>query len=239
MASMKDALEECFLDRNAWLKYLIFAIPLYFTSVLIVEEADIKGILALAIPTVIFFLGFSLMCTYNVRKGNNFVLPSFNIFKTFWLGLKCTLAVAPFFVIGYFIAKLIVNLITGFIPEGNFANIFNTVIYLVFSSFGFTSYILYSRRFAIFDAYNVVKIMKYSVDVLIAMLVMLLLLALVDVLIVAPVTYIIWLLVGIPSYASVYAWSVIAALNIAMIGHYLAQIDYEVIPFDEDEQKTI
>ena len=239
MASMKDALEESFLDRSAWLKYLIFAVPLYFSSVLIVEEADMKGILAVAIPTVIFFLGFSLICTYNVRKGNNFVLPSFNIFKIFWTGLKCTIAVAPFFVVGYLIAKLIINLISGYIPEGNFANIFNTIIYLVFSSFGFTSYILYSRRFAIFDAYNIAKIIKYSIDVLIALFVMLILLALIDVLIVAPVTYIVWLLVGIPSHVSVYAWSVIATLNIAMIGHYLAQLDYEIIPFDENEQKTI
>ena len=31
MASIKDAIEECIMDRNAVFKYLIIAVPLYMT----------------------------------------------------------------------------------------------------------------------------------------------------------------------------------------------------------------
>ena len=239
MASMKDALEEAFLGGNVWIKYMIFAIPLHCLGVLIYGKSNLNSIAIFSVPTFIFFLGFMVDCTYNVRKGNPSVLPSFNIFKIFFDGLKCSIVLAPFIAFGYFIPKMIIDYITPFIPQGTFALVFGIVIYIVFSSLTFTSYLLYSRRFEISDAFDLKKIFNYCIDVLVAMVVMLIMLALIDVVLLFPVNYIVWLFFGIPSLVAIYCWSVAAVLNIAMIGHYMAQIDYEIIPYNEMEQDEL
>ena len=134
---------------------------------------------------------------------------------------------------------MIIDYITPFIPQGTFALVFGIVIYIVFSSLTFTSYLLYSRRFEISDAFDLKKIFNYCIDVLVAMVVMLIMLALIDLVLLFPVNYIVWLFFGIPSHVAIYCWSVAAVLNIAMIGHYMAQIDYEIIPYNEMEQDEL
>lgn len=239
MASIKDALEESVQDSTAWIKYVLYTIPSFFIASAIVGGKDLSGITLWIILTLILYFGFMLNCTYNVRMGNNVVLPSFNVFAVFWMGVKGCIALAPLGLLGYFISSALIGYIKNIFPESGILSFFNYAIIAICTSFVLTGYLLYIKKFKIFDAYNVKLIFKYCVDVMIASLVMFLLVAIVDAVILAPLTYILWLFMGIPNPVAIFIWCTIGLLNIAMIGHYLAQIDYEIIPVNKDEEDVI
>ena len=232
-------MEESIQDSNAWLKFIIFTIPLFYIINLLANGKSIKSILLIILLTGLFLFGFMLKCTYNVRAGKNCVLPSFNIFSTIWLGIKGTVALAPLALLSYFVATQIAHLLTGIFPQGTLLNIFIWADYIICSSFVFTSYLLYIKNFKIFDAYNIGLILKYCIDVVFMVLFMLILIAIIDAIIVAPITYVIWLFLGIPNPFVIYFWCLIVVLNIAMIGHYIAQANYEIIPLGENESDVL
>lgn len=239
MASIRDALEESLQDSLAWLKYFVYTIPAFFVINTVIEGKNPAWLTALVIFSILLYLGFMLNCTYNVRMGKNTVLPNFNVFSVLWSGIKCFIALAPLAIIGYFASAKIIEILPNYIPESVVLNIFNYAIIAIFASFALTGYLLYIKKFNLFDAYNVKLIFKYAMDVMIATLFMFFLLAIVDAIIVAPLTYILWLFMGIPNPVAVYLWCMIGLLNIAMAGHYLAQIDYDVIPVNDDEDDIV
>ncbi len=234
MASIKDAVEDAFQESSSIIKYVIYAIPLFL--VIHYAGAEVWGYNFWAILTGLLLFGFMLTCTYNVRKGNNVVLPSFNVFAVLWRGLKGVLALAPIATIAYFASIFIAKLITQYIADESIAGVACNIVYCIFASLTFTSYLLYSHRFKILDAYNVKTLSKYCIDILLAFGFMLVLLALVDVIIVTPVTYVIWLFMGIPNPVAIFFWCVVAVLNLAIAGDYLAQISYEKIEVKENEE---
>ncbi len=234
MASIKDAVEDAFQENSSVIKYVIYAVPLFW--VINYAGTDVLVYNLGAILTGLLLFGFMLTCTYNVRKCNNFVLPTFNIFSVLWTGLKGVLALAPVAVLAYLVAIFITKLVTQYVADDSVAGVICNIVYCIFASLAFTSYLLYSHRFKILDAYNVKTLFKYCIDILLAVGFMLVLIATVDVIIVFPVTYLIWLFIGLPNPVAIFFWCVVAVLNLAIAGDYLAQISYEKIEVKENEE---
>ena len=231
MASIKDALEESVQDNLAIIKYVIFTVPLFYLITLLSNGSKNNSglIIFVAIFTVSLLFGILLSSTRNVRTGKSFVLPSFNIFGILWTGIKGIIVLSPLIGIGYFLG----NFICGFLPNlplpGNLVLIFKWIIYAICASFPLTGFVLYSQRFKVLDTYNFNHISKYCIDILIEIFFMLIKLAFVDLLLLSPVTYLIWLFMGIPNPVAIFYWSMVLVLNIVMIGHYFAQLDYEKV----------
>ena len=236
MASIKDAFEEALQDQHAIWKYVIFAIPVYFCVQLYLDGAW-SGFWALVIPTYFLLFGFMSECTANVRNGKDAVLPSFNVFKLFWAGLKGTVALGPSIAINCWLASLIANLLPNFLVEPKTCAVFQGVVWALFGAIILTGYLCYAKRFRILDAYNLKTISESCVDILVAVLFMLPQVAIANALLLVPVTYIIWIFLGIPHPVAIYYWCMVGIFNLAMCGHYLAQVDYEIIGSREDEQK--
>lgn len=234
MASMKDAVEDAFQENSSILKYIIYSIPLFI--VINYTDSDVWGYSFLVVLTVILLFGFMLTCTYNIRKCNNTVLPSFNVFTVLWRGVKGIIALAPVVLVAYFSSVYIEKLITQYIANESFAAVICNITYCIFASLIFTSYLLYANRFKILDAYNIKTLSKYCIDILIAVGFMLILLVIVDFIIVAPVTYLMWLLIGISNPVAIFFWCAVGVLNLAIVGNYLAQISYEKIEVKETEE---
>ena len=229
MASIKDALVESIQEDFAVIKYVIFTFPLFYTINLFSSQNKSSNIVLITVLTVIFLFGLMLKTTRNVRCEKLKVLPSFNIFKILWAGFKGLIALAPLLIGGYFLDKFLVNLLNNFALPDNIVSFFTWAIYLICLSFAFTGYVLYSRNFKILDTYNFKYISKYCIDILIEVFFMLVKLVFVDALIILPVTYLLWLFFGIPSPVAIFFWSMVFVLNIVMIGHYIAQMEYEKI----------
>ena len=234
MASIKDSVEEAFQDNNSLLKFILFAIPLFI--IVNYSQENIPGYNLWVILTSLLLFGFMLYCTYNVRAGESQVLPSFNIFSILLTGLKGIIALAPMAIVSIFLSKFIVNILTTYIPDESVVKVFSYIVYGICGSFVYTSYLLYATKFKIMDAYNIKSIFAYCVDVLVAILFMVIQVILVDAIMIAPVTYIIWLFFGIPHPVAIFFWSIIFIYTLAIVGHYLAQISYEIIEVKETKK---
>jgi hypothetical protein len=234
MASIKDSFEETIQDNHAIIKLLLLGALVYYCVDAIMNNKPSSSLIPIEIVTAIILLGFMLICTQNVRRGANRILPTFNIFAIIFEGIKGIIALAPLGIISYFIETFIINILNQYLAGTSLFTPFVWITSGICSSFVFTGYILYSKDFKITDAYNIAFISKFSIDVLIALFFMVLKLALADAIVIVPITYIIWLFFGIPHPIAIYFWSVVAVFSIAMMGHYLAQTDYEIIGHDDD-----
>lgn len=228
MASIKDAFEEAMQDSNAIWKYIIFAVPVYFCVQLYLDGAW-GGFWTLVVPTYFLMFGFLAECTANVRNGKDAVLPSFNAFKLFWAGIKGTVALGPSIALNCWLASLIANLLPNFLIEPKTCAIFQGIVWALFGAVILTGYLCYAKSFKILDAYNFKLISEACVDILVAVLFMLPQVAIANALLLVPVTYLIWVFLGIPHPVAIYYWCTVGVFNLAMCGHYLAQVDYETI----------
>lgn len=236
MASIKDAFEESMQDKHAIWKYAIFAVPVYFCVQLYLDGAW-GGFWTLAIPTYFLLFGFLAECTANVRNGKDSILPTFNIFKLFWSGIKGTVALGPSIAINCFLASYIAGLLPNFLVEPKTCAIFQGIVWALFGAVILTGYLCYAKSFKILDAYNLKVISESCVDILVAVLFMLPQVAIANALLLVPVSYLIWVFIGIPHPVAIYYWCTVGIFNLAMCGHYLAQVDYETIGTRENEQK--
>ena len=240
MPSIKDAFEESAHDNHSFFKYIIFAIPVYYCINLYNNlSTNSQSFWIFAILTFLLLFGFMIKCTSNVQKGGVRVLPSFNIFSMLWDGIKGTVALGPLIALCGWVAVFLCGLIENYIPESNVLIAMKFVICGLFASIALTGYMCYSKNFRIADAYNIKIISESSADIFVAVIFMIPQILLADAIIVAPVTYIIWLFWGIPSPIALFFWSMVAIFTIAMTGHYLAQLSYENITTKENANKII
>ncbi len=240
MASIKDAFEESIQDHNAILKYIIFAIPVFYCVNLYEKfSANSSTFMIVAGFTYLLLFGFMIKCTSNVQKGGDRVLPSFNIFSMLWDGIKGTVALGPLFAVCGWAAIYISGWIESYIPASNVLIAFKFVIGGLFASITLTGYLCYAKHFRIPDAYNLKIISDSCADIFIAVIFMIPQIILADAIILIPVSYIIWLFWGIPSPIAIFFWCIVSIFTIAMTAHYLAQLSYENITTKENSEKLI
>ena len=234
MASIVDAFEESLQDNHAIFKIVLYTIPLYYCIHLLMEKASSGYFVFVTVMTSILLLGFALKCSQNVRSGQNSVLPSFNVFGVFFEGLKGTVALLPMLIISLVVEHFASEMLANYFSD-TLLNVFIWIITGLCASLVYTAYILYAKRFKITDAYNFGLISKYCVDILLAVIFMKIKLILADLLLLLPVTYVIWLFFGIPHPVAIFFWCLISVFSIAMIGHYLSQVGYEIIEVAEND----
>ena len=230
MPSIKDAVEESIQDNHTLSKCIIFAIPAYYCIDLYINNSEYFFIVTAFVFILLF--GFLIKCTFNVRNGRNYILPTFNIFSIFWAGLKGFVALGPIILLFSWSAIAICNFLSGYFPEPASIMVWKYIIWGIFVSFIMTAYLCYAKNFKITDAYNLKTLYKSSVDVFAGVLFMIPQILIVNAILIGPVTYIIWLFFGIPHPIANFFWCMCLILNLAIVGHYLAQVDYEAISGD-------
>lgn len=238
MASIKDAFEESIQDNNAILKYIIFAIPVFY-CVYLYSEGNLGGFWAMFSITFLLLFGIFIKCTTNVRNGKDAVLPSFNIFSIIWAGIKGTIALGPSIAINCWLACLVNGLLTNIFTEPNTLHVFQAIVWGLFGSIILTGYLCYAKSFKIADAYNFKTISESCIDILISVLFMIPLVLIANAILLVPVSYVIWVFFGLPHPIAVFYWCMVLVFNLAMCGHYLAQLDYEAIGTKENRDKII
>lgn len=238
MASIKDAFEESMQDNHAFLKYIIFSIPVFY-CVYLYSENNMNGFWAMASITFLLLFGVFIKCTSNVRNGKDAVLPSFNIFAILWAGLKGLIALGPSIAINSFLASFICGYLPNIFTEPNTLMVFKGIVWCLFGSFMLTGYLCYAKNFKIADAYNFKSISEFCIDILVAVLFMIPQVLIANAILIIPISYIIWVFFGLPHPIAVFYWCMVLVFNLAMCGHYLAQMDYESIGTKENQDKII
>ncbi len=236
MASIKDAVEESILDLNSVAKYFVTGGAIYWSMYLYFKSPQFLtlGFWSMTILTFFLLLGFLIKCTYNVRNGKDNVLPSWNYFHLLWAGIKGTIALGPAIAINSWLCALTLKFLLPFLANFSISGkgpetVIIGICVAIFSSIVMTSFVLYAKSFKIADAYNFNAISKFSIDILIKVLFFIPQLVFVNALIVGSVTYLFWVFLGIPNNFCTYFWCMSLVWNLAVIGNYMAQVDYETI----------
>lgn len=228
MASIKDAFEETLQDEHALAIYIIFAIPLFLCTKFLIE-VNVKAFFITVLFTSILYVGFMLKCTSNVRASKNIVLPGFNIFPLLWVGIKGIVVLAPLIIVAYTVEYFIAGWLGNLISNPATLNVFVVIITGLCNSVIYTGYILYARRFKATDVYDFKTISTYCVDIFIAVIFMKIQMLLVNLVVLVPVLYLIWIFFGLPHPIATFYCCTVIVFNLAIMGHYMAQIDYETI----------
>lgn len=242
MASIKDALEETFIEPSSGVKYLVLGALIYYCYLTFQHGAAFTPFnSALIATTYVILSGFILCVSYNVRNGKEKVLPSFlNPFEILIAGAKAIIALGPIIIINFMLANILTKIFVPFfislgLEATSTTHVITFVIYAIFSSFVITGYMLYVNSFKISDAYNLKIISKYCIDILLAVLFLMPQLLIVNFIIIGSVTYLFWVLVGLPNVICTFFWCCAIVWNLTVLGNYLAQVDYEIIDAHENE----
>ncbi|MCI1274065.1 MAG: hypothetical protein LKG27_06510 [Clostridiaceae bacterium] len=240
MASIKDAIEESFIETSSFPKYIILGSLVYVNYQLFMAGNGFA--IPLAILNYILLTGFMLRVSHNVRNCANHILPSFNPIPILISGLKGLLALGPSILLNSFLGKVIGTVAVAFILTHAQFSVSNAVMAIIvyciigalFMSFIYTSYVLYIKNFKIAEAYDVQIIWRYSSDVLVGVFVFYILGTLANIIFIGGATYLFWILAGLPNPYCTFVWCMAIPWNCAVAGNYLAQIGYESIEAKSD-----
>ncbi len=232
MASIKDAVEESITDNLAFVKYFLYAIPV-FICYLLFNQGNMGWFYFLGFFTLLMLISILIICIYNVRNGQNYVLPTFNIITFGVTAFKAIFAVGPILGLGLWLGKLIASIQIP-IPLPNIQLIYAIIVWLIIGSIIITSLILYSKTQHIKDAYNLTLISNTCIDILIAIIFYIPQLILVNGLIVGIIAYLFAVFFTLENPIFIYLCCMALIMNVAITGDYFAQIDYEIVPRDEN-----
>ena len=225
MASIKDSIEEIMNEDRSLIKLLVYAIPIYFTYFLFsignVGLGYLVGFLVVIMLLTIFTKAF-----YNVRCENNLVLPDLNIFSYIFSSTKTLFAICPIFLVCFWITKILLRIEIP-IPLDNIQLIYSIIVYAIMTSIVLTSMINYAKTENIKDAYNLKVISDTCIDILIAFVIYLPQLIVVNALVLGVIAYLFGILWYLLNPIFIFLCSIAVVFDVAVTGHYLAQIDYE------------
>ncbi len=225
MASIIDALEEACENKTAYLKMIIYSIPV-FISYELFHMGNMGLFWVVGGLTALMLVTLLVSVIHNVRNVKNYTWPTFNIFDFALTAVKSLVAVGPILTLCAWGGWKVSNIQ---IPEifPNAQMVYSVVVWLLFIAVMLTSFIFFSKTKKIREAYNIVTISNNCIDIIIAVLFFIPQIAILNLIIYGPVVYIFSLFGGFDNLLFAYVTSFYAILNIGITGNYLAQVDYE------------
>ncbi len=234
MASMVDAFRDAFSENLAYLKFVIFAIPVYFVvNLFMVGQTDMFELCAPILGILIF--GLFTQAIYNVRTNRKEVLTLNPI--EFLMGLLKTLVVLlpnglVFGTIGIYLTRY--NFPIDNVPHFN--EIYHYIVWLLCGSIILTSYLAFAKFQSLKQGFNYKIIFESCPDVLLQILFLIPQIAIVNLLLVGPVAYLYFFFkVPFEHWTFVAYCSAIAVVNISILANYMAQASTEFVKGDDSE----
>lgn len=230
MASIIDAFRETFSDNLSFFKLAVFTAPVYYSYQLYLQSKNDFSLFYLVAGLTLFFLsGFLIKTTNNIINERDRVLPSLNPFKLAFCTVKGILAIVPVAAIccalAYYICSFI-NIIPWFDIALKYA------IWIVVTSIIVTSFLMFSAKERILDAYNIKAIFEKAGDLIVVLIIFILQIVLINLPTTGFVIYAMIILFGQGAMLNVFiAFAIV--FNLAVTGHYLGQAYYETFGYNK------
>ena len=229
MASIVDSFKESFSDHLAILKFIGLTIPVYYDYHLYMQsKGNFTGFIWLTILIALYMLGFLLKITHNVANSKTLVLPSLNPLTIISASFKGLVAVGPMFIFAYLVANYLCSLI-NFIPWVTIT--LKTIVWIIAAAMFLTPLLTFAVNEKISEAYNPKVFFEKAGDLIFIILFFVIKFLLLNIVTIGFVGYTLLVLFG---FGPIFNFFVSFALvfNIAVIGHYLGQVDYELINYN-------
>lgn len=234
MASVVDAFNEALSEDFAIVKFVVYAIPIYFVANLFVVGkmslftfwGSIVGIL---------LLGLLTQGINNVRRNKREIL-TLNPLQLAIALLKSCIVMIPNLLIYGLIGHLLVTKVTIPIEAPHVPLIFAIIVWSILGSIVLTSYLSFAKYLNITQGFNYKVIAESCIDVLVSFLFFLPQLAITDIVLVGPVAYLFWFFnLPFTHWGFIAYCSAVAVVNISILANYLAQASYEHIKGSNEE----
>lgn len=232
MASIIDSFRETFTDNMSFFKLLTFSVPLYFAHDLYIKNPQNPiGAFWLGGITIFFLFGFLIKVTSEVLNEGDSVLPFLNPLKLALASVKGLIAIGP-------VTWISISLANYVIPKVNVVDWFNitfqSIIWLIVIGIALTSFLMFVKNEKIADSYNLKILFEKSADLSIAIIFFILQIILINLPTTVFLGYILLVLFGFgPLFYFFLAYVIV--FNVAATGHYMAQLQYEVLGLDRND----
>lgn len=230
MASIIDSFKETFSDRFSLLKIAVLSAPVYYSYQLFVSaKGDYAEFSLVAGITLFFLFGFLLGITSNVINERDAILPPLNPVKMAFLSFKGLFAVGP----SILVSCLLANYICSMINIISWLDItLKIIIWIIVASIITTNFLMFTKRENILDAYDIRLLFEKAGDLIVTLIFFVAQLVVINVPTVAFIGYTLLVLFGFGPIFDFYL-ALALVFNIAVAGHYLGQIHYEVFCYDK------
>ncbi len=226
---MKDAFEEVITEPQAKLKYFVFAIPLFIAFYLYTKEMVGFWFYFCVAVSALEILGIMVRTANNVMNFRDFLLPTFNIFTLFGDAIRTIFAIIPALLLNggityYLVTKIYPMITVVWVQKGA-----EYITYAVVGSIIITVFLLYAKKFRFKDTFDLKAISDSCIDVMVQLIWMTFLAIVANVFTIGLITYLGYVFIGLENFVILYAWSMSAIFNAALIGNYLGQLNYEAL----------
>ena len=230
MASIKDAIEESTNEPQALVQYILFSLPLFGAVYFYTKgQQNTFWFYILAIISFIIMLGTMVRCANNVMNFRDKIMPSMNPFILLFDSIRTIIALLPAAALNGGIAYYLITKIYPMISVTWISQAATYITYAVSGSIVLTVFMLYAKKFSLKDAFDFKAISDSCIDVLIQVIWLTIQLIFIDAVLAGSVTYLCWLFIGIDNIVTYFVWCMTAVFNIALIGNYLGQLNYEAL----------
>lgn len=224
MASIMESLRDVSSERFFILKLSIFAIPAYYCWFLYSHNPqDLSQLCWIEYLTFFLVLGFFINVTGNVINERNYVLP-LNPIHLLMSATKGLMAVGPICIACYYAGNYLFSLIN---VNPLIDIILKIIVCMILLSTILASILLFCQKENILDSYNFKIIFGSIIELIVVLLVLVSPLTLMNI-VLGFVNYFLFLLLGI-SEMFIFFTAVLIFFNLAIIGHYLGQVNYDYI----------
>ena len=225
MASIIDSFRESFGDRFALLKVIVLAIPVFYSYQVYLGSKVTYGYFTFILSLTLFLLfGFLIEVTTNVINDHDSVLPSLNPLKLGIASGKGILAVAPITAI----SAALTNYICSFVNIIPWLDItIKIILWLIVGAIFLTSFLMFTQREKISDAYDIKFLLEKSGDLITTILIFLIQLIVINIPINGFIGYTLLVLFGFGPIFNFFL-AMVLVFNLAVTGHYMAQVHYEL-----------
>lgn len=228
MASVVDAFSEALSEDYSYLKFVVYAIPVYIVANLFLI-GKMGHLMFWGAIVGLLVLGLLTLGIHNVRRNRKEILTSnpLMLIKATFLAL---IVLIPQIFIYTYIGKILTTKIP--LPDNipHFSLIYSIIVWAVLFSLIFTSYLSFAKYLRLTQAFNLKRITESCVDILLNLIFFIPQLAIANLVIVGPVAYVFaFLNIPFTNWGFVAYCSIAFIINISIIANYFAQIAFEYI----------
>ena len=230
MASIIDAFKESFGDKRAFLKFVVLAVPVYYCyNIYLSSKGDYGYFSIIAGLTLFLLFGFLIEVTGNVINENDSVLPSLNPFKLGFASAKGLLAILPSSLVSMAVASYVCSII-NINPTIDIT--LKSIIWIIVASIFLTSFLMFAKRERVSDAYNLKMLFKNAGDLIAGIIFFILLIIIINIPTTGFIGYMLFILFGFGPVLNFFL-AIAIVFNIALTGHYMAQLHYDILQYDK------
>ncbi|MEI8128125.1 MAG: hypothetical protein WCG95_00780 [bacterium] len=230
MASIIDSFRETFSDNLSFLKISILSIPVYYSYQAYVNaKNDYSGFFWLASLTLFFLFGVLINVTNRVLNEQDSVFPSLNPFKLAFTSLKGIIAIGPLTWISCALANYIcssINIISWLDTT------LKVIIWFVVAAIITTAFLMFATKEKITNAYNIKLLFDKAGDMIVVLVFFIFQLLVINLPTTVFIGYTLLVLFGFGPVLNAFI-AIAFVFNIAVTGHYLAQVHYEIFSYEK------